>query len=215
MRLLNHRRIILASLIVTLLVAFTFGLSRRTSSEKSQSQSSAVKSTDEVVQDLENSAEESLRVIEDNDSPLRILTAKVKLIKNADFTKLTGQKTDLSAVASVPETKLINSSGKTITGFVLILRDPSSRTTRGVVNSKVSIVPGGTYTASRESFVRPEWMSGEEKDGKIRARLRQPGVNSEKFWISFAERSNVFVTVARVNFQDGTIWKLTEGGEIR
>lgn len=214
MHLLNHRRIILASIIVSLIVAFTFGLSRRTSGEKPQSAASKATS-DVVVEDLENSVEETLRVIEDNDSPLRILTAKVKQIPGREFTKLTGQKTDLASVSSVPETKLLNSSGKTITGFVLIVRDPTSRSTRGIVNSKVSIVPGGTYVATRESFIRPEWTSAAEKDGKIKARFRQPGVNSDKFWISFAERSNVFITVARVNFQDGTTWKLTEGGEIR
>ena len=126
-----------------------------------------------------------------------------------------GKKTDLLAVCSVPEVRLLNSSGKTITQFVLAVRNPSSRTTRGIVHSKLSIAPGETLTVPRELFVRREWTSTVEPSGEVKVKRGQSEVSSDRYWISFAERSRLFVTVGEVEFQDGTNWKVKEGGDIK
>lgn len=210
MQILTKGKVAVASIIVSLLVTIAFGLSF--TSQKLQPSASKVIET--LSQQVENSADQSLRVVENDDAPLRILDAKVKEIAGNDFTKLTGKKTDLPTVCSVPEVRLLNSSGKKITEFVLAVRDPKSKTTRGIIQNKVSIASGETFTVGRHSFVRPEWISTVSADGKAKAGL-QPEVKSERFWISFAPRTDLFVTVVEVVFQDGSNWKVKEGGEIR
>lgn len=213
MHVLTNRRIVFASVIVALVGAITFGLSLRTTSQQLKPTASDV--VDNLSQQVERSADQPLRVVENDDAPLRIVEAKVKEISGPEFSKLTGKKTDLLAVCSVPEVRLLNSSGKTITQFVLAVRNPSSRTTRGIVHSKLSILPGATLTVPREIFVRREWTSAVEPSGEIKVKRTQSEVSSDRYWISFAERSQLFVTVGEVEFKDGTNWKLKEGGDIK
>jgi hypothetical protein len=198
---------------MALIGAATFGLTLKTTSQQLHSSSSA--GTSNTVQQIENSADQPMRVVQTADSPLRILEAKVKEISGSDFTQLTGQRTSLNTVCSVPEVQLLNSSGKPITGFVLVIRDPASKTTRGIIQTKVFIPQGQTYTAQRHSFLRAEWSSAVDKQGQITSKYAQREMNSEKYWISFAARSDLFVTVARVSFQDGSLWKVKEGGELQ
>lgn len=213
MHILNRRRAAIAIAVVALLGAATFGLTLKTTSQQLHSSNST--GTDSTLQQIEKSADQPLRVVETADSPLRIVGAKVKEISSSDFTKLTGQKTSLNTVCSVPEVQLLNSSGKAITGFVLVIRDPSSKTTRGIVQTKLFIRQGETYTAQRREFLRTEWTTSVDNNGQITPKFTQRDMNSEKYWISFANRSDLFVTVARVSFQDGTTWKVKEGGEIQ
>jgi hypothetical protein len=211
MNILTTRKITIPISFVALLAAVVFGLSLKTKSQ----QLSSSKSQDERLQQIEKSPDQPLRVAETGDSPLRVLEAKVKEISGPDFTKLTGKQTDLPTVCSVPEVRLLNSSGKKITGFVLVVRDPASKTTRGIVQNNVDIDQGQSYTASRNAFIESEWATTTDKEGKVKASFARPGMNSEKFWMSFAGRSNLFVTVAQVSFQDGTSWMIKEGGDIR
>ena len=213
MHILNRRRGAIAIAVMALLGAATFGLTLKTTSQQLHSSSSAAISN--TVQQIEDSVDQPLRVVQTADSPLRILGAKVKEISGSDFTQLTGQKTSLSTVCSVPEVQLLNSSGKPITGFVLVIRDPASKTTRGIIQTKIFIPQGETYTAQRRAFLRAEWTSSVDKEGQVTSKFTQRDMNSEKYWISFAARSDLFVTVARVSFQDGSLWKVKEGGEIQ
>lgn len=207
----TRRTTTIAIAVIGLLGAVTFGLGLRARSQSLQPPAS--KTSDNESQQIQSSTDQALRVAENDDSPLRILEAKVKEISGTEFVKLTGKKTDLPTVSSVPEVRLLNSSPKTITGFILAVRDPQSKTTRGIVQSKLTIVPGATFTATRESFIRPEWVP--DPDGKANAHIVRPSVNSEKYWLPFAGRAALFVTVARVEFQDGSTWTVKEGGDIR
>jgi hypothetical protein len=212
MNILNRRRLTIAIAVVGVLGVGTFAITLRTTSQQLHPSSSTGTAT--KLQPDEKSPELALRVFENADSPLRILNAKVQEISAAAFTKLTGQKTSLDTVCSVPEVQLLNSSGKPITGFVLVVRDPASKTSRGIVESSVSIGQGETYTAQRQAFVRPEWTASKGTDGQITSRYAQRDMNSDKFWLSFARRSDLIVTIARVNFQDGSTWTVKEGGEV-
>jgi hypothetical protein len=103
----TRRRITIAIAIIGLLGAVTFGLGLRTRSQSLQL--TASKGSDNELQQVENSTDQALRVVENDDSPLRILDAKVKEIPGPEFIKLTGKRTELPAVCSVPEVKLLNS----------------------------------------------------------------------------------------------------------
>jgi hypothetical protein len=209
--LISRRRITIAIAVVGLVGAVAFGLGLRTRSQQLQPSASNRNNDESQIEKLPDQA---LRVLENNDSPLRILEARVKEIPGPQFLKLTGKKTDLPAVCSVPEVKLLNGSVKTITGFILAVRDPESKTTRGVILSKIKIVPGATFTAVRESFLRPEWVSTSDKDGQENPHMAQPTINSEKYWLS-ASRATLFVTVVQVKFEDGSEWVVKEGGDIK
>lgn len=205
-----RRSITIAIAVVGLLGAVAFGLSLRTRSQQLQPSASNVHNDES--QQIESLVDQPLRVLENDDSPLRILDARVKEITGPQFVKLTGKKTDLPTVCSVPEVRLLNSSAKTITTFSLAIRDPESKTTRGIIQSKVTIVPGSTFTVARESFLRPEWVSTSDKEN---GHLAQPKINSEKYWLSFASRAALFVTVVQVKFEDGSEWIVKEGGDIK
>lgn len=200
------------------LVALTIVLGAIAFSAKTSSRQLTVlpqKEKDALLKRVENSSEQPLRVAENADSPLRIARATVKEIPGPTFTKLTGRATDLPAVSGVPEVALMNTSGKTVTSFVLAIRDPKSRTTRTLVQRKISIPPGETYIVKREHFVNPEKVTVASADGPGRQILSQPRMDSEKYWLPFAGRSELFITVGRVTFDDGSSWTITEGGEIR
>lgn len=213
MQILNRRRVTIAIAVVALLGAATFGLTLKTASQ--QLHSSMSTGPGNIFQQIEKSADQPIRVVETADSPVHILGAKVKEISGSDFTKLTGQKTSLDTVSSVPEVQFLNSSAKAITGFVFVIRDPGSKTSRGIVQTKVLIPQGETYTIQRQAFLRGEWTSSVDKDGQITTKFAPRDLNSEKYWISFANRSELFVTVAHVSFQDGSTWTVKEGGEIQ
>jgi hypothetical protein len=210
---LTQRRIIIAVAVIAVLGAATFGLSRRTASQQRRPSTSAASSKE--TQQIENSADQPLRILENNDSPLRIMDAKVKEVSGSEFTKLTGQHTSLMAVCTVPEVHLLNSSPQTITAFILVIRDPLSKTIQAIDQTKVSIAQGDTYTVPRQAFVRPEQISTVDNDGQIKTHFGQPDMSSEKWWINFARRADLYVTVARVTFEDGSKWTIKEGGDIR
>jgi hypothetical protein len=169
----------------------------------------------ELLRQVEESPDQPLRTLENEDSPLRLTETKVKEVPAHLFTKLTGRVTDLPAVSTVPEARLVNVSGRTVTGFMLLVRDPNSRSTRGVLKSELALKPGESFQIKRDHFVEPERRTTVGENGKTRQTTVAPGIESEKSWIQFAARPDLFVAVARVEFDDGSSWLIREGGEIR
>ena len=211
MHIATRRKLAISAAVIGLFSAITFALEFRTKSQQLQS----LLARDKESQQIENSADQPLHVLENDDSPMRILEAKVKEVSGTDFNKLTGQHSALATVCSVPQVQLLNSSGKVVTGFVLAIRDPTTKTTRGMVQSKILINQGEAYTVKRQAFMESEWTSTINNDGKIQSSVVTPNVHSEKYWISFASRAALFVTVVRVSFQDGSVWRIKEGGDIQ
>lgn len=111
--------------------------------------------------------------------------------------------------------RLVNTSDKTITRFFLAIRDPKTQSTRGLVESRIAIKPGETFIIKREFFGGTEKVTTTDDNGKIVQKLVKPGIDSEKHWIDFAPRSDLFITVARVDFEDGSNWIIKEGGDVR
>jgi hypothetical protein len=109
----------------------------------------------------------------------------------------------------------VNNSSKTIVGFAFAIRDPKTKATRGIMQNKVSIAPGETYSITRQHFLEPDKKMQADDDGRITPNFTKPGLDSEKFWLPFAERADLFVTVAQVTFADKSVWQIKEGGEIK
>ncbi len=136
----KRKTILFVCCLVGLLGVVGIFLNVRTNSQELQV--SNQKEKNELVEKIEKSADQQVRVLENKDSPLRIVETKVKEITSSEFTRLTGKTTDLVTVSSVPEVKVVNNSGKTVTEFVLGIRDPKSKTLRTFSPYKVSIAPG-------------------------------------------------------------------------
>lgn len=196
------------------LVGFTvaFSLSARSSSRQSQ----VLKQKDRgvLLKQVEDLPELPIRVVENSDSPLKISQATVKEILGADYTRLTGRTTSFASVASFPYAILINTSGKTITGFIFGIRDPKTKALQTLSQEKISLPAGATHTIKREHFLAPEKTMTADNSG-VRPRLSLPKADSEKYWIDFAERSDLFVTVGMVFYEDGSSWTIKEEGEIK
>jgi hypothetical protein len=208
---LNRKTLVFACCLVLLLSAVALAIGVQTKNQKRLNQ----KVKQDLLEKIEKSPEQSLRVVENDDSPLRIVQAAVKEAEGSEYTKLTGRTTELAAVPTVPEARLFNSSGKTITSFAIAVRNPHSRSIRGFIQRSVSIAPGETYTVERQHFLNPDKITVPDGERGVRQKLVLPKLDSEKFWINFGKRSDLFITIGRVQFDDASTWTLEEGGEIR
>lgn len=208
----NRKSILVVCCLVFLFSAVALALNVRTNSQSSQDTGRKEKS--ESLRQIEASPEHPLRVLGNDDCPLRIVEAKAKEVPGALFTKLTGKTTNLETVPSVPEVRLINTSGQTVKKFFLFVRSPEEHFTRGV-GRKVAIKPGETYTVERAYFAAPEKVMMAQGNAQVQETLAAPGMDSEKMWLGKGVRSNLYVTVVKVEFEDGSSWTLQEGGEAR
>lgn len=210
---LVRKPILLSSALVMLVIATMAVLAVRTSSQRRQ----AINERDRAafLQQIETSVEQPLKILGNEDCPLKIVQATAKEISGPDFTKLTGMTTDLPTVSSVPEVSLVNASGKPITGFVLAVRDPQSDMNRGVVQPKASIPPAGSYRVTRKDFVSPDQLTVTDAKGQPQHKIVQPGLDRDKYWIQFAQRSDLFVFISFVVFDDGTEWEAKKKGELK
>jgi len=205
-------KLLLISGLVILFGAIGIFLTVKTNSQRLQVANQNEKNA--LIEKIKASADYPLRFLENEDSPLRITETKVKEITGSEFTRLTDKTTNLITVSSFPEVKLHNSSGKTIIGFALLIRDPQTRTSRTMNQSKVSIAPGAIYTVEREHFIAPDKQTVSDDKG-VRQEITLPQMDSEKYWIDFAGRSDIFIIVGLVYFEDGSSWMVKEGGEIK
>lgn len=208
----RHKTILFACCLVGLLALVGITLSVETNSQQLQVPNQ--KEKDKLLERVKSSAEIPFNVIENDDSPFRIIEAKSKEISGAEFTRLTRKTTDYATVMSVPEVKLLNTSGKTITSFYLIVRNAETQSVRGFIKSKVSVAPGETYTVTRDYFARPQKVTVSDSEG-ARQKWVQPEWDSEKVWLEFKKSPDVFVTVGQVTFADGSQWIVSEGGRVK
>ncbi|HEX8073233.1 MAG TPA: hypothetical protein VF546_25025 [Pyrinomonadaceae bacterium] len=210
LRTMNRKAIIIAaSLLLALsVVAAALGIKARAQGARARVQAQALKQVHEAPEQL-------LRVVGNDDCPLRITEAKVKEVPGPLFTKLTGRTTDLALVSSLPDVTLVNTSGRVITRFFIIVRDPNTRKTRGVLQHDIKIQPGETYLVARDLFIPRDKVTTADAQGRTELRQVNPGLSSETAWAHFAPRADLFVTVGVVDFDNGERWQIKEGGEVR
>lgn len=130
-----------------------------------------------------------LRAEQDEDTPLKILEAQVKIVSGDHYHELTSQPAPVREVISVPRVILQNVSNKTVVGIGLIISDKGANIKRGIYMKDQSIKPGQRFTILPENFVR---VGG------------NPAKNP-KFWLDAADKSQVVVRVVAF-FEDGSKW---------
>lgn len=209
---LKRKVALLASCFAGLIVIVALTMSVTTNSQ--QKRTLNPKDSTDLLKRVENSADVPFNAVENDDSPFRIIEAKVKEISGSDFTNLTGKTTDLISVSSFPEVKLTNTSNKTIKSFFIVIRNAETHGIRGFIQSKVAIAPGQDYTVKREHFASAVKTTVADDKG-VRENWTQPKFDSERFWIDWEKSPDVFVTVTDVTFTDESTWRVKEGGKVR
>lgn len=203
----NRKTIVTACCLVLALSAGAVALNRKATNQRAQDAA-----RNEALKQVNESPDQFLRVVGNDDCPLRIVEARVKEVPGQLFTQLTGKTTDLATISSVPETTLVNISGQTITGFILMIDDPQARKTRGLVKSEIAIRPGETYILKRELYVAPDKFVVVDATGRTQQKLVFPGLRSAHGWLEFASRSDLYVTIGRVNFETEGHWQIKQEG---
>jgi hypothetical protein len=159
---------------------------------------------DPLIARVEKSPMTPIRIQQDDDAPLRIIEAKVHEVSAADYERITGEKSDLTSVISAPEVKVINTSNKTVKRILLVVDDPSAEKSQGINKGGLAIAPGDTFTIVPANFVKVEYTTSVDENGKLASGVREP-MRSKKFWLPFPDRTRLQVRVG-VEFDDGTRW---------
>jgi hypothetical protein len=189
LRIKKLRRVLLVAGVVVLtlvVVVVTRSIRKNTDSVRAES---VYISQETSKADFISDGEFLLRPEQDEDTPLKILEAKVQVISGDRYHELTSQLAPFREIISVPRVVLQNVSNKTVVGIGLIICDKGANIKRGIYIKEQSIKPGQEFTILPENFVR---VGG------------NPAKNS-KFWVEAADKSQVVVRVVAF-FDDGSMW---------
>lgn len=186
---LNSKRFKVLATATTLSILLLVGVAvAQTLRTKNQSASTFIPE-DLQTATLKNQSDFSIKIEQDDDAPLKILSASVKTIPANEYRRLTSKETPLTEVVSLPQVNFQNVSDKTVTGITLFISDKAANTKRGFYIKEQSIKPGQTFTILPENLVRIE---------------NNPAENP-KFWLDAVDKSQIGVRVV-VFFEDGSMW---------
>jgi hypothetical protein len=115
-------------------------------------------------------------------------------------------------MSTYPDILLMNTSGRTITSFIVMLKSKVDRSGADgsgykhvVLAKNLSVPSGGTYTFPSKSWVLEDKVTVQKDDGTFRSVMRTPGLDSAKSWLP-GSASDLHVTVSMVVFDDGSQW---------
>lgn len=138
---------------------------------------------------FENQQEFPIRAEQPEDTPLRILDARVDVISSDNYQQLTGERAAFPEVITKPKVLLQNVSNKNIVGIVIMTVDKAAGTKFGLYIRKQMIRPGQKFTVVPENF-----EPASENPAK------NPG-----FWMQVRDKSQIVVRVVAF-FEDGSLW---------
>lgn len=169
----------------------------------------------------------SYQVLKNEDCPLKITEAAGEEITDRQYTNFTGRATVTTKangksifpnLYSAPEVKMINTSGKTIVGLILVVYDPrptGAAQARVIVQGRLAPAAGAISISHGEGqarLIQQDKAAGQisisispEQSYMVDFRLNYQK-NSDKYWLEFTDPTNFYVTVWEVHFDDGTSW---------
>lgn len=166
-----------------------------------------------LVEKVGNLPDVQHRVVEDESTPLRIVSAGVKVISGEDYSRLTGHALDLDRVSSLPDLQVTNVSDRPIVAFMFMVRDPEVGISRVIEVTRLNIQPGSSYSLLRDDMVSEE--AGFVADGSGVRKEQRSKFESKNYWVSNVNHLGSYLTIGQVTFSDGSSWMISEGGEIR
>lgn len=130
-----------------------------------------------------------VRIEQPDNTPFRILDARVSVISAENYQGLTGQRSPFPEVVSKPKMLLQNLSNKTIVGVTIMTVDKAAGTKFGLYMKNQSIKPGQRFSVIPENFVQ----------------VQENPARNPKFWMTVRDKSQVAVRVVAF-FEDGSLW---------
>ncbi|MGH9850202.1 MAG: hypothetical protein ACREBD_10120 [Blastocatellia bacterium] len=149
------------------------------------------------------------------DAPAMITEALSREISSVDLRNLTGIDAGAASYFSFPEVKVLNTSGKVITIFSVILQIKNTGRFYGFQPSRLKLEPNESYV------IKPNyWVSSQKvrvttrtrsEGGQVEKVNRDLDFDSPEMWIP-GRVSDVSLTIGGVTFSDGTDWKVKGKG---
>jgi low affinity Fe/Cu permease len=186
-------------LLILLLVGVAFAQTLR-----NRNQTVLSSKQDPLIEQIQKSANYSIRIEQDADAPLKILESSVKEVSATDYEKLTSEKPASQTIISAPTTKMVNVSDKVITQVMINIYDAATDRGKGLFIRELSIKPGDTYTIAPENFVRQETVTKVDENNNLASTVNA-AMRNKKFWLPFTDKSQIQVRIS-VTFDDGTKW---------
>lgn len=145
------------------------------------------------------------------DAPAMITEAISKEISSVDLRNLTGIDAGSASYFSFPEVKVLNTSGKVITVFSVILQIKNTGRFYGLQPSRLKLEPNESYVIKPNNWVSSQKIKvttrTSSEGGKVERVNRDLDFDSPEMWIPGGV-SDVFLTIGGVTFSDGTDWKV-------
>ncbi len=139
-------------------------------------------------------------------TPVMITESLSREISDVDFRKLTGLDADSASHFSFPEVKVLNTSGKVITGFSLVLQKNSGRF-YFVKHSKLKLEPNDSFAVKPNHWVSSPKVNIRTEGDKVGKISRVLDFDSPEMWIP-GRVSDASLIIVGVKFSDGTEWKV-------
>lgn len=159
----------------------------------------------DILQRIEDAQEQSIQLDGNGNAPLFVQEATVKEISAEDFSKLTGKIAAASRIFSLPQARLLNTSGKAIKEFSVMVRNEKTQLCTIFTFRDRDLKPGEYFQVRREDLIKPETSVSSKADGKTVAKTVKPGWESDRMWIN-TDLREVYLAIAHAKYDDGTEW---------
>jgi hypothetical protein len=165
---------------------------------------SAQQSNNDLLKKLKSDPGMPLAINNSLEAPVVIIEAFSKEISSADFRVLTGSSAKSEVSISFPEVKMLNTSGKVITSFSLVMQmKDSSGSFYWTRLSGLEIEPNDSFSVTSSQWVGS--MSVRTRDGKVEKVARD--LTASEMWVpGYSSAASVFIV--DMKFSDGTEWKV-------
>jgi hypothetical protein len=160
----------------------------------------------QMIAEVQSLPAQQVKFVIVDGSPLVVQAASAREIDQNTYLGLTGQPT-LSSMSTYPDIVMVNTSGRTITSFILIFHSKVEGGSHYSIVKNLSIASGSAYAYAFKEWLLEDKVTVRKDDGTFKSAMRKPGPDSTKFWIPGAV-SDLQVVVSRVVFEDGSQWNV-------
>lgn len=189
------------TLTVSLVVVATLCLGSVTGQESKRPRTLADGANEQrtrILDELLKSPSIATRFENVKDAPLTITDSSSKEIGKQDYHTLVDLMTSLERVASFPQVKLFNNTGKRVTGFTLLLRNVQTKNLHAMKRSGIDVKPYSEHLVPSEQWV----LASKQPDARSKW-------ESDKMW-QLAGANDLLVVVGEVVFEDGSTWRIPD-----
>lgn len=199
------KRVVTSTTMVVILIFYIFAIGAARQDVQRSSKLLAADGEKEIVKRVKQYPDAPISLQNREECPILIQEANVKEITSDEYYQLTRMKTDSNVYVSFPKVKLINKTGKRLTGFALFLNNSRTGRTNFLKRSRTTVEPNGDYSVVFNEWVVPEKLTQVTDNGKTVNIKQRLNLDSEKMWLEGSARDFV-LEVVEVTLEDGSKW---------